>query len=168
MAWANPSAEVVGYLLRHARVVDPDLLTEVAVLALRQFAAAPRFIDMHDLLCWERWARSLGPAQRAAVADRLKSEAAAIVAKQESEWDAYGAEPLMLAPTPASLVADALAPLLPLNLDYEIRRQRPDGSWRPTWSWGRYPDEWALAEVAWSGRITVERLRSLKAYGRIA
>lgn len=165
--WANPSAEVVGHLNRHRAVIDPTFLSAVMDVAHREWDAVPHPIDLHDLLCWVRWAETLSGAERAGVLQRLGADAQAIVTGQESEWEAYGAKPLTLAPTPTAPFAARLRALVDLNLDYEIRRQAEDGSWRPNWSWGQFPEEWARAEVAWAGHLTLHTLRSLQAYGRI-
>lgn len=165
--WANPNAEVVGWLIRHRRLVIPTFLAEVKAAARQMLAVAPSPMDMHDLLCWTRWATALGEEAPRSAKERLLTEASAIVAQDVRQWAEYGAKPLYLAPAPDSLLFPAVGSLTSANLDWEIRRQGTDGSWRPNWSWGQYPEAWARAEVAWAGRITVDTLRSLRAYGRL-
>ena len=49
-----------------------------------------------------------------------------------------------------------------------LDRQLPDGSWQLTWNWADVDAHaWAEAEPAWRGVIILERLRTLRAYGRI-
>ena len=122
---------------------------------------------MHDLLCWTRWATALGEEAPRSAKERLLTEASAMVAQDRRQWAEYGAKPLYLAPAPDSLLFPAVSALTSANLDWEILRQATDGSWRPNWSWGQYPEAWARAEVAWAGRIPVDTLRSLRAYGRL-
>ena len=167
-SWANPNAEVVGWLWRHRRLVPAALLDRVMAAAREALVGAPSPMDMHDLLCWARWATALGDEAPRAATERLLTEARAVVAKDVRQWAAYGAKPLSLAPAPNSILFPAVQSLTNTNLDWEIGQQQPDGSWRPTWSWGQYPEAWARAEVAWAGRLTVDTLRTLGAYGRLA
>ena len=74
---------------------------------------------------------------------------------------------LKVAPSPDTTLAKALAPDVERNLDYQIAHQQADGSWAPAWSWNAYPEAWAIAERTWRGHLTLEALRSLRAYGRI-
>jgi hypothetical protein len=55
------------------------------------------------------------------------------------------------------------------NLDDLIARQQPDGSWSPPWSWEeQYPAAWAQAQNEWSGILTLNTLKQLQAFGRLA
>lgn len=79
------------------------------------------------------------------------------------------ANPLKLAPTPSSTVASVLSEWIDTNLDWALERQRPDGSWAPNWTWqGNHPEAWKVAHLEWQGILTLERLESFRAYGRIA
>ncbi len=82
-------------------------------------------------------------------------------------WEGYGLKPLDVAPSPSSIFAGLMQSSIDENLDFEINRQRKDGSWAPNWSWGdAYPEAWPHAKRAWQGVLTVNMTRSLKAYGR--
>lgn len=99
---------------------------------------------------------------------RLRRSAPLTVDSDPGAWRSYGAKPLTIAPTPDSPFADLLADALEANLDFEIARQEADGSWRPNWSWAEsHADAWRQVEIEWAGVITVDTLRSLKAFGRL-
>ena len=54
------------------------------------------------------------------------------------------------------------------NLDYFIDEQQPSGSWAPNWTWDFIDaDAWAAADREWRGILTLRKLRTLRAYGRI-
>ena len=69
----------------------------------------------------------------------------------------------------SSMFVIVLIPLLlwswKKNQSYEIDRQGDDGAWSPNWSWEG--DAWQQAERDWKGWLTVNVLRSLRAFGRI-
>jgi hypothetical protein len=47
-----------------------------------------------------------------------------------------------------------------------IRKHAIDNNhWDPMWEWGQYEDDWAMALIEWGGKITVEYLRLLDAFG---
>ena len=165
--WANPSAEVVGYLWQHARLVPTvfrDRLTERALSAIRS-ASWP--IGLHDFLCWERCARFLPAGARAEVTERLRSSLPATVEASPAAWAAYGAEPLTLVPAPDALFYPELRALIEDNLDYRIDAQGPEGGWWPNWAWNQYPQAWEDARRAWAGILTVRTLKTLRDYGRL-
>ncbi len=74
----------------------------------------------------------------------------------------------LLATSPRSIVADLLAEDLQMHLDYQIEHQTPQGTWEPTWSWGKfYPETWEQAKQEWRGSLTLDTLTTLRAFDRI-
>lgn len=105
-------------------------------------------------------------------ADRLKRVVYDVIPKvvepDPSRWHTYCITPLRIAKNPGLPGAELITEAVQAHLDYQIERQSPDGSWRPTWTWGgAYPEHWAKAEVEWAGQLTLEMLLSLRAYGRL-
>ena len=77
-------------------------------------------------------------------------------------------KPLDVVTSPESPFAAMFDEEIALNLDFEIRNQREDGCWTPTWSWGDdFPETWETAEREWKGIITVGNLRLLRAFNRL-
>ena len=99
---------------------------------------------------------------------RLRELAVASVSRDPNAWTDYVSKPLKLAPLPDSPLADVLRAEVQANLDWELDQQAADGAWEPNWSWrGAYPADWEQARREWRGVLTLERLRSLRAFGRI-
>jgi hypothetical protein len=168
---ANPRAELVGYLLDYAELVDAPLLAAVLDDTLQHLDGLPSAVEMHDFNCYRRLAdtRSLAPDLKQRIWDKLSQAAGQIVDRDTAKWAGYAVRPLGLAPVPGMPVADALGDeLLGLNLDYEIQHQNEDGSWSPFWSWfGAYPEEWHQAKAEWESNFVVNTLLVLRAYGRL-
>ena len=97
----------------------------------------------------------------AAAADSIEFDA--------SRWEEYRLQPLEVLHSPESFLAPAIDPAaVQTNLDYWVDLQQPDGAWPLTWSWAEVDAEaWARAETDARGRMTVERLRTLRAHGRL-
>jgi hypothetical protein len=99
---------------------------------------------------------------------RVRELAVATVSRDPATWTDYVSKPLKLAPLPDSPLADVLRAEVQANLDWEIDQQADDGAWEPNWSWrGAFPADWEQARREWRGVLTLERLRSLRAFGRI-
>jgi len=165
-----PRAEVLSHLHRSADRVPEALLADQTARLVADFERAdPATLGADALLGCERFVKtSEAPrAARDALAARLRATGEALVCRDPERWHSYVAWPLKLAPTPQATLAEALAPDVQRNLDYQIAHQQADGSWAPCWSWSGYADAWALAERAWRGHLTLEALHSLRAYGRI-
>jgi hypothetical protein len=75
----------------------------------------------------------------------------------------YVRKPLDWAPTPANwchrLFDDRV---MTAHLDALAARQQPDGGWTISW-----PPLSPLVELEWRGFVTVEALKTLRAYGRL-
>ncbi len=165
----NPGAEIVGYLHAYRTLVPTDFLYQATDLALRHLETQPDALEMHDALCYQRLAENLPEPQKSEAWDKLRRAAAVIVPRNPDEWTGYTPTPLLFAPSPQSPLASVFGDtLLEHDLDRLIERQTPEGCWSPAWSWGRYEDIWKTAEREWQGFITVQTLKTLADYGRIA
>ena len=131
--------------------------------------------------CWQRLERPLGDAHEIATAlrfleyapDRARADELAIRLATDaprSKWfleragtSDYGVTPLGLCPTPTSIGRPAFSDdLIDAHLDDLASHQQADGGWPITW---QAPGDGAAIE--WRGRLTLEALLCLRAYGRI-
>lgn len=167
---ANPRAEIAGYFFQYAALVADDMRDDLLAEVLGYLRQLPNEMEMHDLMCYVRLAETeaLTDEVRRDMKPKLQRAVAAVVAREREAWASYGLKPATVAPLPGALFAEALAPLVAAQLDYEIEAQEADGSWSPNWSWGdAYPQEWPAAREAWQGIITYRTMRTLRAYGRL-
>ena len=167
----NPRAEVLGYLYTWPTLAEPTVVAQVESALASHFAQLDKPLDMNEMLCTLRLLDAPGlPASLRSVAqDAFERSIESVVAQDAEAWESYTLQPLQVAPAPLSPFAAALAPLLAANLDFRILAQEDDGSWAPQWNWGPlFPAAWPAAQCAWQGVLTLEALRSLRAYGRFA
>ncbi len=150
--------------------------------ALLHFQGANhRWLAQASEWCWRRLERPLGDAHEIACAlrfleyapERARAREVAIRLASEaprSKWflervgtSDYGVTPLGLCPAPTAIGRPAFSDdLIAAHLDALASRQQPDGGWPITWE---APGPGAAIE--WRGRLTLEAILCLRAYGRI-
>lgn len=168
----NPTASIAGYLYDYPTLSPADLLSALTGALMARLAATPDKMEMHDLQCWIAFAEATGlPGElRSQAQAKLRHAAPATIEQNPRKWTNYGLQPLDVAPTPDSFLTDVIAPsLVEANLDFVIDQQLPDGSWPIPWNWAFVDEQaWAQAEQDWKGAGIVQRLLTLRAYGRLA
>ena len=163
----NPTAEILGYLLDYGEsVIDERIilqLVERIVGSLRSL----KEIEMHDLLCCLRLldSQNLPPSVYQSVLQELRRLISGAVSTSPEQWTEYCLKPLQVIARPDSPFMDGFEKSISLNLEFDIKEQKSDGSWSPTWSWGnQYPESWEEANREWSGCLTFEKLLLLKRF----
>ncbi len=165
----NPRAEIVGYLHEFSEGVPAKLLKTLTAAVLEHLDSLPDEMEMHDSLCFVRLAETAALSSRDKVWAKLARAAAPGVARNAEQLTGYVLKPLWLVPSPESPLAAGLKDEVEMNLDFEIEQQGADGSWSPNFSWGdQYPEAWRVAKREWQSRFTVDTLKTLKDFGRIA
>lgn len=176
----NPSAAVLGHLYHFMGPANAHLLGMSGLLMLNEATDAllahlddaETAVGMHDLLCLLGLAAADNVPQP--VVDRVAAHARAaapgLVVTDPAQWSRYGMPPTDAVPQPDALLADVVpADAVAAHLDAVIAAQLPDGSWPLSWRWDFIDaDAWAQAERDWKGHLAVQRLRVLRAFGRIA
>jgi hypothetical protein len=99
---------------------------------------------------------------------RIRKAIPKAVCRNPEQWNSYCITPLRLASSPHTLGTDLIWDDLQRNLDFQIAHQTPEGCWQPTWTWGGlYPEVWKQARQEWCGKLTLQTLIQLDAFGRI-
>jgi hypothetical protein len=164
----NPTAEILGYLYDYQETVPDDVIALVTEQVFANLRDADN-LEMHEILCLLRLFRT------ETLAERYKQEIFAKVKAQLSElartpeqWQTYGLRPVQVVTVPTSVFMAGLEDAVADNLNYDISTQHASGCWEPLWQWDdTYPDAWAQAKQEWSGVLTLDKLLTLKRFGRI-
>lgn len=165
----NPRAKVVAHLIWADRPQGAEIVERLVppLVDLIDRLAPP--LDVNSIECIRELGHRLDEARAASVLRRYDDLAAASVVTDEEAWAGYGVRPLDAVRDPSEPLYERLRDLVDRHLDFEIDRQSPDGSWAPTWSWfGSHDETWPVAEVEWKGHLTVETVRTLRRFGRVA
>lgn len=165
----NPRAEILGYLYEFGNEVSTQLLKTLTAVVLEHLTSVSDEMEMHDILCLVRLAETRGLPDNDKIWAKLAKLAAHGVARNTEELTGYVLKPLWLVSSPASPLAYALKDEVEMNLNFDIEQQGEDGSWSPNFSWDdQYPEAWQVAKKEWQSRLTVDTLKKLKDFGRIA
>jgi len=165
----NPTAELLGYLVDFPDGVPVELVAALIKKVVSHLAGIEQIV-MHDFLCCQRLLDSslLPAANRAVILSELQRLLPGTVSTDPSQWPGYCLRPLWAAPHPSSPFYPQLRAAVDANLDYEIATQLPDGSWPANFSWDNHePELWPVVLQEWKGVFAIEKLLSLKHYGRI-
>ncbi|GAB3233027.1 hypothetical protein GCM10027447_29210 [Glycomyces halotolerans] len=157
----NPTAPIAGLLHRHG--VEHPWLERATEFCWKQIAGMTE-IGAYDALCLLAFLERVPDRERAEaelvrLGDSLRAAAAI-----DPHAPGHVHSPLDLAPDPGSaarrLFTDAE---IDLHLDALVDAQRHDGAWGPNF------EMWTPAVAhEWGGYLTLARLKTLRAYGRIA
>jgi len=169
----NPKADLVAQLYALGPAADEGWLDGLAEDVVREVEArAAAGLEMHDLIGVAHLldAPHLSPGLRRRLLERVVALAEEGVGHGPEDWVGYGLKPLALAPRPDTALASVLAGPVQAHLDHLIATQGDEGAWWPNWSWGddADPEAWAASRVAWAGMLTLDALRHLRAFGRLA
>ena len=159
-SWANPNAELLGYLQTFQNHVPNDILELLYKRALDNLNNLDTIESLYCFMNWERAYQS--------VPEPLKSLISKKVGKTlqtfEPNPDTLGEiRVFWIVPKPESFLSVFPSHIRSLH-DYEINRQGEDGGWWPTWSWGQYEDVWPIAEREWAGKITAGNLIAMDTF----
>jgi hypothetical protein len=165
--WANPNAEIVGYLYEFPGIVSDEVRRIMTTKAFAKLENRMDPLEMHDLLCYLRMAERLPQDLRSRLFTLLDPHVHMVVSTKPEQWVKYGLQPIQVAPSPESHYYPALRTFVDENLNFLITHQGDDGAWNPTWEWGRYEKVWQRAKEEWKGVLTLDNLRILRAFHRL-
>jgi hypothetical protein len=142
----NPTAAVLGYLLRTGLDVEPDVRRLVdgyvdgAPVTMTELPCA---LTLHDDM------RATGMPVPAKFAERLGRDIAGLMEPDSARWSDYVVRPSTLFSGQNDEFAGPYADLIAEEKRYLLDTMNPDGSWEPNWRWRDFPDSWALARNWW-------------------
>lgn len=164
----NPAVELTGYLIKFKELVPKELLEEAVYAAMKCLNENNDSLSMHDIFCYQRMAEFLPENEKIGMLHLLEQPILREVELDQEKWTDYVARPLSFVHSPVDELAKVFTEeQISSNLDYIIQSQNEEGSWTPNWNWGRFNEQWEIAKKEWSGKIALDNLMLLKAFGRI-
>jgi hypothetical protein len=153
-SWANPNAELLGYLQIFQNHDSNEILDLLHKRALDNLNNLDTIESLYCFMNWERAYQSVPDPLKSLISEKVQKTLQTL----EPNPDTLGEiRVFWIAPTPESFLLNFPDQIQSLH-DYEINRQGEDGGWWPTWTWGQYEDIWPIAEREWAGKITVGNL----------
>ena len=170
----NPTASLAGYLLR---VCEPgsegDILARRIALNAFSFAASEDVSEMHLLPCFVGLCRDVMTAcsdlfDAETLLNKLRASAKSCVERDADRWATdYCAMPSFLISGREDPLYSAFPELADRECEFITRTQSEDGAWPVCWSWGAYPDAFAVSANRWQSWIILKNLLYMKGMGRL-
>jgi hypothetical protein len=158
----NPTAEICGFL--HYQGVKHDWLSRATETCLKMIMEDPP-LEAHSLLAAAHLAEHIPDRQSAqniidVIASTLPKAQLYI---PDAPVNEYGLTPLHFAPRPTSLLARIFTQdQIDRHLEDLFNRQQEDGGWPIHWE-----APGPAAELEWRGRLTLDAITTLRAWGFI-
>ncbi|MFS0690702.1 hypothetical protein AB1K89_15815 [Sporosarcina sp. 179-K 8C2 HS] len=161
--WGNPSAEMTGLLLHYKGLVPEEFLEKLTAHAVA-YINEEATNDFHELQCLVKLMKELPAEEAEKIVARVQEIAHHSVTTDPEKWHDYCLLPLQVVSSPMFFLYEDFKEIIPANIQHLASTQAEDGSWKPTWSWGRFEDIWETAKQEWSGVLTLDNLRVLRAF----
>ncbi len=167
--WGNPSAEILGLLIKYRHVVDAgsiiDAVKERACARINEIDPS----SFHEVLNFNALYCHADDELKSKLEDPLRQLVRNAACTSPDEWKSYVAPPLKFIASPDDPFIDLfMAELIEKNLEFIAGGIVGGDHWEPNWDWGDcYPEAWATAKQEWSGYITVANLLTLKNFGAV-
>lgn len=164
--WGNPSAEILGYLLKYADFAQDDRFVQrLCTQAVHRLYEIDE-PESHEVKCYIRLHGLAHEELQRQLYEPLTAHIKRVAKTNPSDWHGYVATPLTFVTSPDSPFAELFDKQVLFADAERLRRQLIDDShWEPTWEWGQFDEDWAAARLEWSGKITIDNLRLLGAFG---
>jgi hypothetical protein len=142
--------DAVTYLL-HADEVDMHTMN--CFIALMEYCEQAGVTDIIDL---------------EAMRKRLVTLVQGAITKETDTWaTSYVCKPSQFFKSPDSIFYPDNKDLAAYECKFIQENRNQEGIWDVNWSWGAYPEEWAIAKLWWKSEIVIKNMRFLKNFNRI-
>lgn len=166
-SWGNPTAEILGYLLKFNQFVDRIDTEKLLNHAVQRLNRNGDLSSEHEVQCYVKLYRYLPSEWCSKIRDRLANAVQQLVRTDPSEWNDYVPKPIDFVKSPDSFKFGISANLIEENLDFLVESLKSNGVIEPSWEWGQYEEEWDRAKKEWTGILTLRGLTLLDEFGRI-
>lgn len=171
----NPTASLAGFLIRVGEPETPawNLGMCIAREAVDFYLSDQAGIEMHLIACYLTLIQDLAAVQPdfprlAELTDKLRQDVRTCVLQDADRWaDSYCSHP-------SSFIAGCEDPFYACFPEVAQREcafieemQEPSGAWPIPWSWGDYPDAFAVSANHWRSTVILEKLLYLKGMNRL-
>jgi hypothetical protein len=164
----NARAEILSYFVRFDFGRHEALAAEVRMQLVSRLAKDEK-LEMHEVQCVARLLRSPGidSTLERVCREALERDLPGMLPRTKEQCRGYVLKPLTIARRPNSVLAGLVEGCIPVQHEYEVESQRPDGSWEVPWNWAEVDAaEWARAEREWRSKLTMLTASSLFAFNR--
>lgn len=126
---------------------------------------------MHEVLCFIRFYEYCEKAEVKDIFDPnkmcncLKKKVKSSIERNKENWkDSYMCKPSQFMITADSIFYLDNKELSDYEVEFIIETMNSDGTWRITWYWSEYPEQWAISKNWWKANQILINLRYLKGF----
>ncbi|MFD2923495.1 hypothetical protein [Halobacillus naozhouensis] len=166
--WGNPSAEIIGYLLRYRNAVTHLNVDHLVKQCMDYFMNLTAFESEHEIYCYQRLFNLHPDLLTQEASDQLQRAVQSLVVYDQEKWQNYVAFPLKFAAVPRHSQLGIPTSKIEENLQFITEQLENDPFIEPPWEWNDYMDSWGHAKTEWRGVLTFEALQWLLNYGKVA
>lgn len=172
----NPTACLAGFIIRFADRDSEIFRLGFCIVgeAIHSLLKGERENDMHTLACYIRLLQYCEEANTVVISDLSELKARLIeqvknnITTDTAEWESgYICKPSQFLSTKDSIFYEENRELAEYECEFIVKTQLDDGSWNIPWSWGDYPEEWAISKNWWKGNGIILNMLYLRGLGKL-
>lgn len=151
----NPTAGLLGYLARTGTVLDDEIKKALASYLGRlidNMHELRLFVDLCEDLDQINWQR----ADIDKMQEKLAEDCQAVVETDVNQWSGYVTRPSAIVRTRLPSYLDFLRPMVEQEKEYLLETVDADGTWKVSWEWGQYREEFAVAKNWWKANLILQ------------
>jgi hypothetical protein len=95
---------------------------------------------------------------------KLNQDIQAVIVNDLSHWNDYACLPTVFITSPSHPLYKTLHNETDKDLQLKISQRNEDGIWDISWSWGDYPEAFAIAANWWKANLAIRNLLILKKF----
>ncbi|WP_079477871.1 hypothetical protein [Halobacillus salinus] len=133
--WGNPSAELIGYLLRYRTYTESLPVDQLIDQAIGHFLSLEAFESEHELYCYRRLFTMHPELYSEPCRNQMKRAVEQVIVRNEEQWKNYVPFPLKFKPAPQSLDVGLTDQDVQQNLDYFVDALEKETHITPPWTW---------------------------------
>ncbi|RSK28548.1 hypothetical protein EJF36_17675 [Bacillus sp. HMF5848] len=165
--WGNPSAELIGYLVKYRPLVKKLPVDQLVTHAIDTLLNK-KVESFHELYCYLRLYDLLPSEKNINMRKKLEETVASIVCRDESKWGReYVAMPLDVVKDPSQMFG-LDRNIVEANLDHLIAKLDEEGCFLPSWGKSFYSGDFERAYDEWTAILTLQALLKLKNFERLS
>lgn len=168
----NPTASLIGFILKFAAPGSAlfSLACKLAQEAYRYLKEQFPLESMHTASCFLELYESMKESPVASLLALDEFEALLhrqiryVVTDDSSKWGVdYVCKPSLLIHSKVSAFYWENKDVCEEECKFILNTQEPDGSWKITWSWEAYPEQWSISKNWWKSDVIIKNVRFVKA-----
>lgn len=163
--WGNPTAELIGYIVRHTPWHRSRQAQKLVDTACEYLVGRADEMEPHELGCFLRFAEFLPETRLGELVEKLATLMKNAVSIDPAEWTSYTPQPIDFIWSVDSPLYEPYKTAIQNNIEFLLSGVSPEGVWFPTWSWGdTYPADWKRARIEWAGVLSVKHLKAIQIF----